>query len=506
MTVSTCRDLSDAIVTAIMPCLIYHNIVSNLKSSDIKYIGIVFFEGTILFAMGGLLALLTYFVCKSPKRWLGGLISVGLFPNISDLPIAYLQTLSKTGSLFTIEEGNEGVAYVCIFLASQVFYQFSLGLFRLIQYDFREQLNDTEKTEVDPQSHLTEATDLLETRNSHEEKTSKTGADNSLLLLAEDNRSLASEDLAPRLIASPVILNCDRVGLHENTLERSNSGSYSHSIESESRSMTSGYQLSAVGRSVSRSLDLRKQKSQDIKDVINEYSEFQRLRSREIAPPPLQPYDNCVEPQEVPPEEPHEPFSKKILSYLRQMLKNFCTPNSLSLITALIVALSPPLKALFVPTSFPMPNAPDGQPPLSFVIDITSYVGAASVPIGLLLLGATIARLKVKKVVPGFWKTVVMITAVRLVIMPIFGVGLTTGIAKAGWFDGNDLLRFVSVLEYGLPNATALIYFTAFHTDPLSDDHLQMDCLALCLILQYCILFVTLPILVTFTLKVSLHK
>ena len=131
------------------------------------------------------------------------------------------------------------------------------------------------------------------------------------------------------------------------------------------------------------------------------------------------------------------------------------------------------------------------------MIDIASYVGAASVPLGLLILGATIARLKVNSIVPGFWKTAVMITACRLIIMPIFGVGLTTGLYKAGWYGDDRLIRFVSVLEFGLPNATALVYFTAFYTDPESPDHLQMDCLAICLIAQYAILFVSLPFLVT---------
>lgn len=501
LTVSTCRDLSDAVVTAIMPCLIFHNIVSNLKSSDIKFIGIVFFEGTVLFAAGGLLALATYFVCKSPKRWFGGLISVGLFPNISDLPIAYLQTLSKTGSLFSVEQGNEGVAYVCIFLASQVFYQFSLGLYRLIQYDFRDQLDDPESAVASNEktsNDAVEATAKLENQD-----------DTSLLLLAEDNRSLASSELAPKQIRSPSEGNSISNEVGSDALERLTTTG-ANSISSENRSIASGiHTTSSLGRVSSRQVDLRKQKSQDIKDVINEYSEFDRLRSREIEAPPMQPYDNAVAPVDVPPQEMEpetESFGKKVRAYLKQMGKNFCTPNSLALISSLIIAMSPPLKALFVHTWFKMPNAPDQQPPLSFVIDITSYVGAASVPIGLLLLGATIARLKVKKVVPGFWKTVVMITACRLIILPIFGVGMTTGLANAGWFDGNTLLRFVSVLEFGLPNATALIYFTAFHTDPLSEDHLQMDCLALCLICQYCVLFITLPFLVTFTLKVSLHK
>jgi hypothetical protein len=91
-----------------------------------------------------------------------------------------------------------------------------------------------------------------------------------------------------------------------------------------------------------------------------------------------------------------------------------------------------------------------------------------------------------------------------LVILPIIGVGITTGFYKGGWYGDDDLLRFVSVLEFGLPSATALVYFTAFYTNPHSEDHLQMDCLAVCLIFQYLIVFISLPFLVTFTLKVSL--
>ena len=106
---------------------------------------------------------------------------------------------------------------------------------------------------------------------------------------------------------------------------------------------------------------------------------------------------------------------------------------------------------------------------------------------------------------PGFWKTAVSVTAARLIILPIIGVGLTTGFYKGGWYGDDKLIRFVSVLEYGLPSATALVYFTAFYTDPHLDDHLQMDCLAVCLIAQYLILFITLPFLVVFTIKVSLN-
>ena len=93
---------------AIMPCLIFNNIVSNLKSSDIKNIGIIIFTSALLFTFGGLLAYGIHIITKSPKRWLGGLISVGIFPNISDLPIAYLQTFAKGGVIFTTAQGEKG--------------------------------------------------------------------------------------------------------------------------------------------------------------------------------------------------------------------------------------------------------------------------------------------------------------------------------------------------------------------------------------------------------------
>lgn len=506
LTVSTCRDISDAIVTAIMPCLIFDKIVTNIVSSDIKNVGVIFFEGTLLFAVGALMALAVFYTCKSPKAWFGGLISVGLFPNISDLPIAYLQTLSETGDLFTSDEGSKGVAYVCIFLASQVFYQFSLGLFRLIQYDFREQLNEKDdeasvhETQELPQIDETmeqnsRTSELLSDSVITETKENENGNNN-----REEQETQQHDEFLLRHRLEPVTSN------PRSSLSSISSATNStHLARHRSAVNSSNTNYYSLNQQVSRTVDLRLMKSQDIQDVINEYSEFDRLRHNEVKRVVTLTSEIGVEEAAAEPENvKNETGFKKFTRRFFLILRNFRTPNSMSLIISIIVAMAPPLKALFVKTSFYMPSAPDKKPPLSFIMDFTSYVGAASVPLGLLLLGATIARLKIKSMVPGFWKTVIAITACRLIIMPIFGVGLTTGINKAGWYGDDVMVRFVSVLEYGLPNATALVYFTAFYTDPNSPDHLQMDCLALCLIAQYSVLCISLPILVTFTLKVSL--
>lgn len=499
LTVSTCRDISDAIVTVIMPCLIFDNIVTYIVSSDIKNLGIIFFEGTLLFAIGALLAALIHIVFKSPRVWLGGLISVGLFPNISDLPIAYLQTMSASGNIFTEEEGEKGVAYVCIFLACQVMYQFTFGLFKLIKYDFRDSLNGPED-----ESKVISTTDSAGTQEAIEDEQPQEHA-------AELDNAGDKSTVPPTSNDITVPQSEDEVSsLSSSALSRSITLVSHRTLESASNVMRRLSQMSSnqhysLNPSISRSADLRKMKSQDITDVINEYSEYDHIRADDVES--TVPVASMLGTSDVYSREEYDtlPFSKRAKRQAIEILRNFKAPNSLSLIISIAISMAPPLKALFVTSNFHIHSAPDGEPPLSFVMDLASYIGAASVPLGLCLLGATISRLKVNSIIPGFWKTVVAITAVRLIILPIFGVGLTTGINHAGWFL-DEIVRFVSVLEFGLPNATALVYFTAFYTDPHSDEHIQMDCLALCLIAQYSILFISLPILVAFTIKVSLGR
>lgn len=512
-----------------MPCLIFDKVVTNLKSSDIKNLGVISFTGTLLFVFGVILAYINYIVTRSPKRWLGGLLSVGLFPNISDLPIAYMQTLSASGKIFTTEEGNLGVAYVCIFLATQVFYQFSMGLYQLIEWDFREELQpkveDIESKAATERSYSPTSTEPITNLDEGDEddEDDQTSIESS----QSQENVIEKEENSPQRPKPVTTLSVDEENAQhlaflrkQHTIGRSTSNARS-SLSSDSSYHTGGQSIvipneNALQLTTSRTSDLRRQKSQDINDVINEYSEFEELRLRKSATEAASaigstmpiPSNSNIQNDNVllgSQGKIKRSFGAKLRTNIVPILKNFLAPNSLSLILSISIAMAPPLKALFVHSAFKhIPDAPDEEPPLSFIMDFTGYVGAASVPLGLLLLGATISRLQVKKMPPGFWKTALGVTVSRLIILPIIGVGLTTVFYKGGWYGDDKLVRFVSVLEFGLPSATALVYFTAFYTDPNSDDHLQMDCLAVCLIFQYSALFITLPFLVSFTLKVSL--
>jgi hypothetical protein len=71
-------------------------------------------------------------------------------------------------------------------------------------------------------------------------------------------------------------------------------------------------------------------------------------------------------------------------------------PPTYAVALGLLFSLVQPLKALMVHTPGQhMPDAPDGLPPLHFVLDTAAYLGAITVPLALILLGASFARLKV---------------------------------------------------------------------------------------------------------------
>jgi hypothetical protein len=89
---------------------------------------------------------------------------------------------------------------------------------------------------------------------------------------------------------------------------------------------------------------------------------------------------------------------------------------------SLTIANVSQLKSLFIHTlTFPpMPDAPDGKPLLDFVTDIASFSGPCVPVLGMLLMGATLGRLSVKSLPKGFWKSVVLMAGLKLVMGKIF--------------------------------------------------------------------------------------
>lgn len=135
------------------------------------------------------------------------------------------------------------------------------------------------------------------------------------------------------------------------------------------------------------------------------------------------------------------------LPKLNTFLRSFLTPQAIAIFTAFPIALITPLKALFTPVSgSSIPNAPDGQPILAFILDTASFIGAASVPMGLICLGSALARLKIPR---GQWHrlptgAIMGLALAKMIVMPVLGVLIVQGLVRGGVIDPSQkVLRFV---------------------------------------------------------------
>lgn len=164
LTVQATRSISDIVLTILLPCLSFNKIVANIEDNDIKDVGIICLTSVILFATGLGFAFIVRSVLPVPKRWRGGILAGGMFPNISDLPIAYLQPWTK--GLYLQKQKVRKVlptlssfwpCFVCVF---------NLGGFRLIENDFHYKGDDDEENTLTNDDSAQQPTQPIEGNSS----------------------------------------------------------------------------------------------------------------------------------------------------------------------------------------------------------------------------------------------------------------------------------------------------------------------------------------------------
>ena len=115
---------------------------------------------------------------------------------------------------------------------------------------------------------------------------------------------------------------------------------------------------------------------------------------------------------------PSPPPKFKLLGRIWLALQPFMTAPSIALVVSLVVANVQILKALFIPVLGynSIGNAPDDKPPLDFIMEITRFAGPCVPVLGLILLGAIFSRLSIKSLPKGFWKSIVAMAVLKLVV------------------------------------------------------------------------------------------
>ena len=115
----------------------------------------------------------------------------------------------------------------------------------------------------------------------------------------------------------------------------------------------------------------------------------------------------------------------RVLMLIKAFAMTLIYPPTAALLFAIVVALVKPLKALFVHVEGyqGIPNAPDGQPPLHIVIDTCIFVGACTIPLGLIILGVSMANMKIPRPFSRLpLSSIILLAIAKLIISPVLGV------------------------------------------------------------------------------------
>ena len=173
-----------------------------------------------------------------------------------------------------------------------------------------------------------------------------------------------------------------------------------------------------------------------------------------------------VQIEDVPPEsisfQPQPLTRTQILkTRLKTFFQSLLTAPSIAIFISFPIALIPKLKALFITVEgVKMPSAPDGQPPLAFIMDVATFIGAASVPLGLICLGSALARLKIPL---NQWKSLPIgaissMAIGKLLLMPVLGVLIVKGLVHGGLIPEEDkVLQFVCMWVIFFPSLMSVL-------------------------------------------------
>ncbi|KAJ7718718.1 auxin efflux carrier transmembrane protein [Mycena maculata] len=194
------------------------------------------------------------------------------------------------------------------------------------------------------------------------------------------------------------------------------------------------------------------------------------------------------------------PGRRRLRANLTTFLRNLFIPASAAILASFIIALVPQLKALFVDVAGThIPNAPDGQPPLAFVMDAATFIGAASVPMALVCLGSALARLRVPR---GSWGSlpigaILSLSAGKMLLFPVLGVLICKGLVQGGVISRDDkVLQFICMFFSCLPTATTQVFVTQVASGTGSAEHLSAF-----LIPQYALMLISMTALTAYALE-----
>ncbi|KAF7419569.1 Protein M3 [Pleurotus ostreatus] len=458
------RGAGQIMLNIALPCLMFSKIVPAFTSENIGALGPLVLVAVLYEAIGIVIAWIIKQVYWTPHRFRYGILVAGGWGNYGDIPTSVLMSITGAAPFNGSSDQTLSVAYVSAFILVFMVTLFPCGGHSWVAKDYvGPEVEDEEVKEVLRRKHRKWASAIL-----HPLAKFSPGLSLSRAPSCEEGASNVNEKIqepCTTTLEAPTVCGA-RSKKHVSFFE-----------------------------------DATTVVTEPIKSAVSSPGPS-RLTSP--APTVVANFESAEGGQPTSAADTHSitRYRRRNIVYAKlvAVLRTLCTPASIAIIIAFPIAVVPQLKALFVDVpGTHIPPAPDGQPPLAFIIDTATFIGAASVPLGLICLGSALARLKIPK---NQWRTlpigaIAWLAIGKLIVMPVLGVLICQGLVSAGVIREEDkVLRFVCIFFSCLPTATTQVFLTQVYSGTGSAEHLSAF-----LIPQYIIMFLSITALTAYTLQ-----
>ena len=416
-------------------------IVPSFTSENVHAIGPIILAAFFYQALPGAIGLLVRACTQTPRRFRYGILAAYMFGNWGDLPTSVVQSVMASAPFNGEEDETLGVAFVSIFILVNYISSFPLQGLRLVQVDYESPVNaETELRHEDGEFGTVRKywSRLIRGRpmphELEEERERRLCTEERL----DDGKAKEAADEAEEGLALPPAKSLTR---------------RPRMVTAATQTVTTANDEDAILIAAPGLQPGHRLRSNDFPLLEPVPSDFGARSTASHSHSHTREVDARREEVETGTVGSYHPRAsvrvwRSIWSLLRPILTS---PPTMVLVSALIVSLIPTLRALFVtpePGSSFSPTAPDGKPPLAVLYDTATFVGGASVPTGLIVLGASIAKIKVPRPISRLpLSGIVGMAIVRMAIMPIVGFFFVKQLVNVGMVEANN-----KVLRFGMSN------------------------------------------------------
>ncbi|KIY43446.1 auxin efflux carrier [Fistulina hepatica ATCC 64428] len=503
------RGAGQIVLNITLPCLMFSKMVPAFTSQNISALGPLCTVAIIYEILGFFIAWIIKQFFWVPHRFRYGILSAGIFGNVGDIPTSVVMSITASSPFNGSTDPALSVAYVAAFTLVFMISLFPLGGHKLVAKDFEG--HDIEDADVREAVRKNREyilygwmgnLHLRRRRKAVDKEKNDSAADGTLArekFPSESNEAEQSvQDDQDEITGATVTAACTspHTGKHVMFDDYATTTALPTPIcsppptELPSRVCSPTPSITAFESTTPAYSRPASQHRASTSSVA-----LAESAKKSPLPPPATYVGLSPTASSTPPRSIYQKVWQKIMALVRPIL----TPASITIILSIPIALITPLKGLFTPVAGSgIPNAPDGDPPLAFIMDTADFVGAASVPIGLMCLGSALARLHVpREDIPHLpWGSILSLAVGKLIVSPILGVLIVSGLVSCNFISKDDkVLQFVCIFLSCLPTATTQVYLTQVYSGTGSADHLSAY-----LIPQYMLMVVCMVAVIAYSL------